>query len=78
MIISIVLDSPKALDRIDTKIDKNDAKINWKRFDDNSEPIIKKFRFQGNILEVRMESAYMAEVPLSLVDAADYRRMASG
>jgi len=55
VIISIVLDSPKALDRIDTKIDKNDAKINWKRFDDNSEPIIKKFRFQGNILEITGE-----------------------
>lgn len=52
VIISIVLDAPKALDRVEAKIDKNDAKINWKRFEENSEGIIKKFRFQGNILEV--------------------------
>lgn len=55
VIISIVLDSPTALERVDAKIDKNDAKINWKRFEENSEPIIKKFRFQGNILEVRLK-----------------------
>lgn len=52
VIISIVLDAPKALDRIESKVDRNDAKINWKRFDESSAPIIKKFRFQGNILEV--------------------------
>lgn len=43
------------MERIQDEVNKRDAKINWKRFEDKSEPVIKKFRFQGNILEASHE-----------------------
>lgn len=53
LIISIVLDAPKGIARIEGDESlKRDAKINWKRFEDASEGLIKQFRLQGNILEV--------------------------
>lgn len=53
-----MLDAPKGIDRVkgDDESLRRDAKINWKRFEDNSEGLIKQFRFQGNILEVRVFS----------------------
>lgn len=69
LIISIVLDSSKGIERIKGNNDddqkkstdsnestlKRDANINWKRFEDYSEDLIKRFRYQGNILEVGLQ-----------------------
>lgn len=57
LIISIVLDASKGIERVKENDEsyKRDAKINWKRFEDNSEGLIKRFRDQGNILEITGE-----------------------
>lgn len=54
LIISIVLDAPKGVERVQGNDEslRRDAKINWKRFEEASEGLIKQFRYQGNILEV--------------------------
>ncbi|CAD6568835.1 MAG: hypothetical protein CYPHOPRED_002907 [Cyphobasidiales sp. Tagirdzhanova-0007] len=55
LIISIVLESEKGIARLQDEVAKRDAKINWKRFEDKSEGLINKFRYQGNILEITGE-----------------------
>lgn len=58
VVLFIDLEAEKALARLEQrdKSIQNDARINWKRFEDKSRAIVKRFRDEGNILEVRLRS----------------------
>lgn len=55
VVLFIDLEAKQALARLEQrdKSIQNDARINWKRFEDKSRAIVKRFRDEGNILEVR-------------------------
>jgi len=57
VVLFIDLEAKQALARLEQrdKSIQNDARINWKRFEDKSRAIVKRFRDEGNILEITGE-----------------------
>lgn len=54
LFIFIDLDAEKALARISDEKQKSAAQAQWSKFKKESAGLIKKYRLQGNILEVRI------------------------